>query len=298
MFLKWLGTLLLLSTYSIHVWGQQLSNDSTVTNRTLDSLAIWEVEDARHPDKVLHAEPLYIDLIRDLGARKGEREWNIGMGLTDNLQYDTYQALIEYEFAPADRLGLEIELPMTFYMTNGIDTQNSQRPDNRLESLKLAAQWSFFVSERLQTSLAVGYINELELADLKRLGQEGIVQGNVFNPFFIVARRWGQNFHTLIYTGPKFGRSFRHHHWHRSFEINSNLHYMIPGTRNFLGLEVNKTISDRTMHTVMRPQLRVGVTDNLLVGIVAGIPTQRNTERLSSFIRLIYEPRHSPAVLH
>jgi hypothetical protein len=29
----------------------------------------------REPDKVLHAELLYIDLIRDLGARKGEKEW-------------------------------------------------------------------------------------------------------------------------------------------------------------------------------------------------------------------------------
>ncbi|RIV27858.1 phosphoribosylformylglycinamidine synthase [Fibrisoma montanum] len=298
--MKWLSTLVLLGMYSIGAHAQQFAEDSTVSNRTLDSLAIWEVEDARHPDKVLHAEPLYIDLIRDLGARKGEREWNIGLGLTDNLNYDTYQALIEYEFAPADRLGLEIELPMTFYMTNGIDTQNQnrQKPDNRLESLKLAAQWSFFVSERLQTSMAIGYINELELTDLKRLGQQGMIEGNVFNPFFVAARRWGQNFHTLVYTGPKFERSFRHHHWKRSFEINSNLHYMIPGTRNFLGLEINKAISGHTMHTVMRPQLRVGVADNLLVGIVAGIPTQRDTERLSSFIRLIYEPRHSPTVLH
>ncbi|GCC52860.1 hypothetical protein SanaruYs_30990 [Chryseotalea sanaruensis] len=33
--------------------------------------------------KIDHAEPLYIDLIRDLGARKGEREWNVGLGMTD-----------------------------------------------------------------------------------------------------------------------------------------------------------------------------------------------------------------------
>ena len=36
------------------------------------------------PLKLHHAEPLYIDLMRDLGARKGEREWNVAMGVTEN----------------------------------------------------------------------------------------------------------------------------------------------------------------------------------------------------------------------
>ncbi|HAI17051.1 MAG TPA: phosphoribosylformylglycinamidine synthase, partial [Xanthomarina gelatinilytica] len=44
-----------------------------------DSLYIAEVEESKEPLKILHAEPLYIDLIRDLGARKGEKEWNIGL---------------------------------------------------------------------------------------------------------------------------------------------------------------------------------------------------------------------------
>ena len=82
---------------------------------TLDSLFIDEVEDRHEPGKVLHAEPLYIDLIRDLGARKGEKEWNVGFGITDNENYDNYEALIEYEWAPVNRLGLEVELPFSFY---------------------------------------------------------------------------------------------------------------------------------------------------------------------------------------
>ena len=65
--------------------------------------------------KVLHAEPLYIDLIRDLGARKGEKEWNVGMGMTDRLSYDSYEFLVEYEWAPINRLGLEIEVPVTIF---------------------------------------------------------------------------------------------------------------------------------------------------------------------------------------
>ena len=85
------------------------------TNTEKDSLYIIQIEELKEPDKVLHAEPLYIDLIRDLGARKGEKEWNVGLGLTDNLSFDSYEALIEYEWAPVNRLGLEVELPFTFY---------------------------------------------------------------------------------------------------------------------------------------------------------------------------------------
>ena len=42
-----------------------------------DSLNTEKHEDEALPAKVFHAEPLYIDLIRDLGARKGERENDI-----------------------------------------------------------------------------------------------------------------------------------------------------------------------------------------------------------------------------
>jgi hypothetical protein len=52
-------------------------------NQLKDSLYIKEVENPKLRPKVLHAEPLYIDLIRDLGARKDEKEWNVGFGLVD-----------------------------------------------------------------------------------------------------------------------------------------------------------------------------------------------------------------------
>lgn len=255
----------------------------------LDSLYIVEVEDRREPDKVLHAEPLYIDLIRDLGARKGEREWNVGLGLTDHLDYNAYEALVEYEFAPINRLGLEIEVPITIYTPN---ERNGYSPANRVESLKLAAQWSFLVSERAKTTLALGYINELKLVDANRLFSDTPLKGNKFNPFFIAAKRWGDRFHTLLYTGPQFTHLFQTGAWHRAFEINTNFHYMIPGTRNFVGVEVNKELYQNQLSTVFRPQLRVSITDNLLIGIVTGIPSGTAEQRLSSFMRLIYEPGH------
>ncbi len=253
-----------------------------------DSIYIDEVEQL-HPVKVLHAEPLYIDLIRDLGARKGEREWNIGMGITDETKYDNYTTLVEYEFAPMDRLGLEVELPFTFYMpVNGTD--KSETPSHRVESIKVAGQWSFLVSPKYNTSMALGYIHEFVFVDMNTMRGNNIFRGNLFNPFFIAAKRFGQNFHTLVYTGPRLEKDYSSTAWHKSFEVNTNIHYMITGTRNFLGVELNKQIYQGDFDMTIRPQLRVAIADNLLIGIVAGIPIQREMERFSSFFRLIWEP--------
>ena len=254
-----------------------------------DSLYIQEVEDKLEPGKVLHAEPLYIDLIRDLGARKGEKEWNVGFGITDNENYDEYEALVEYEWAPINRLGLEVELPFTlYYATN----ENGDAPRSKLNSLKLAAQYSFFVSEKHRTSMAIGYIQEFELTEFDNYGEDKLFQGNVYNPFFIAAKRWGNNFHTLVYTGPAFVHHFNDNSTRTNWQINSNIHYMISGTRNFIGIEFNKEIESGDFDMVMRPQMRVSIAENLLIGIVTGIPINRENQRFSSFLRLIYEPGH------
>ena len=79
---------------------------------------------------------------------------------------------------------------------------------------------------------------------------------------------------------------------HTTYDINTSFHYMISGTRNFIGVEFNKTIDGSNFDMTMRPQMRVEVADSLLIGIVAGIPVSRKNEGLSSFLRLIYEPKH------
>jgi len=258
-------------------------------NETKDSLYIMEIEDKHEPDKVLHAEPLYIDLIRDLGARKGEKEWNIGFGLTDNNTYDKYTALVEYEWAPINRLGLEVELPFSvYYPTNA----TGSAPSSKLNSFKLAAQYSFYVSEKNKMSMALGYIQEFELTEFDRYGTDRFFTGNVYNPFFVAAKRWGNNFHTLLYTGPAIIHHFSDQSLNTSWQFNSNIHYMISGTRNFIGIEYNKTIENGDFDMTIRPQMRVGIADNLLIGIVTGIPISRENERFSSFLRLIYEPGH------
>lgn len=275
--------LLAFLSFGLHSFAQ-------ISNSEKDSIYIQQVELKSNQPKVLHAEPLFIDLIRDLGARKGEKEWNVGLGLTDRLRFDSYDALIEYEWAPLDRLGLEVELPFSMYSNYNGQSRDSV-PSNRLNSLKLAAQWSFFVHEKLATSMAIGYINEFELSDFRNFGNP-LIKGNIYNPFFVVAKRWGNNFHTLIYTGPKIEQLFKTKEVEFRYDINTNFHYMISGTRNFVGIEFNKTTSKDGFDMTIRPQMRVGIADNLLLGIVPGIPISRANERISSFVRLIWEPGH------
>jgi hypothetical protein len=279
---------ILLALLMMPLWtqAQQISNKTK-----LDSLFIDEIQETLEPDKVLHAEPLYIDLIRDLGARKGEKEWNLGVGLNDRVSFDEYEALIEYEFAPINRLGLEFELPFSFYYPGSGDVAGDSIPSSRMHSLKMAAQYTFLVKQRWKTSMALGYIHEFELVEFTRYSEGSPFSGNIFNPFFIAAKRFGDNWHTLVYTGPVLEKPFGEAldmHW----QVNTNFHYMIPGTRNFIGVEVNQEVDQGSWSTVLRPQMRVGLADNLLVGIVSGIPLRKGDERLSAFLRLIYEPGH------
>jgi len=258
-------------------------------NAIKDSLYVIEIEDRKEPVKILHAEPLYIDLIRDLGARKGEKEWNVGMGISDQNVHDEYIALVEYEWAPINRLGLEVELPFSFYYPT---SQNANAPGSKLNGLKMAAQYSFFVSEKWKTTMAIGYLNELELNEFENYGRSKLFTGNIYNPFFVIAKRWGNNFHTLLYTGPEFIQHFSDNSVETIWQINSSFHYMIPGTRNFIGAEFNKELHKHDFDMTIRPQMRVGITDKMLIGIVTGIPISRENERFSTFLRLIYEPGH------
>lgn len=123
--------------------GTEESQTQEIRNQ-LDSLYIQEIQQANpsQKPKVLHAEPLFIDLIRDLGARKGEKEWNLGMELSDKKDIRAYHGLIEYEWAPINRLGLEVELPFSFYTTQSPELKDSL-PASQLESFKMAAQYSF-----------------------------------------------------------------------------------------------------------------------------------------------------------
>lgn len=288
-----LKALILVAMVSLIYGHDALGQVDSLSKPQIDSLYIEEVESVKGlKPKVLHAEPLYIDLIRDLGARKGEREWNFGMGMNDNIGFDEYELLVEYEWAVIDRLGLEVEVPVTIFSPQP-NSANDSIPSDRIESLKLAGQWSFYVSEKYAMTMALGYIHEFEFVDLDRISEGPLFEGQLFNPFFIIAKRWAANWHTLIYTGPQMFQEFGHRGLTTQYEMHTNFHYMIPGTRNFLGLEVNKYFDGQGADITLRPQMRVAIADNFMIGIVTGIPIDRKNERFSTFARLIWEPGHT-----
>lgn len=181
-------------------------------------------------------------------------------------------------------------MPFSFYFPTQNGWPTDSVPSNRLNSLKLAGQYTFLVATEAKISLALGYIHEFDLTEFKHYYRTAIYQGNTFKPFVVAAKRWRQNWHTLIYAGPIFTQHYNHPSLQTRVEVNSNIHYMIEGTRNFIGVEFNKSVSSNDFDMTIRPQIRVGLAHNLLIGIVGGIPIDRESQRLSASMRVIYEP--------
>jgi len=227
------------------------------------------------PDKVHHAEPLYNDLVRDLGARKGEKEFNIGADIKKMPNMDEYGYLLEYEFAPIDRLGLEVETDFAYSKSKRANVS----PGNELERLRLSSQYSFFVSKKHATTLAVGYTQIFNF-----------VEGSTaFNPFFVAAKSWHSNWHTLIYSGPEIAYRYKSHKTEVNWQINTSFHYTLPQTDHFIGLEINQEIASGALETTLRPQVKLGLTDKLAIGMAVGFPVGIKENSISSFFRLIYQ---------
>lgn len=239
------------------------------------------------PDKVSHAEPLYLDLVRDLGARKGEKEFNAGAEISRLRNYDEHAFLIEYEFAPVDRLGLEIEADFSFFRRTGSGTGI---PGNKLECLRLSTQYSFFVSTKLQTTLAVGYTQSFDLTSFRNYGKGGLLTGTAYSPFLVAAKRLGQYFHVMAYGGPLAEHDLATRRWALNWQINTSVHYYIPRSSHFVGIELNHELNGGKFETTVRPQVKVKLSRQVALGFVTGIPVNKSGEGFSSFLRIIYEP--------
>ena len=244
----------------------------------------------KQPLKLHHAEPLYTDLIRDLGARKGERELNVGFGVSDEKDYISYSGFAEYEFAVANRLGLEIEVPFEMYAHNP-NKQDYSLPGNRIEGIKLATQYTFMVSKKYQTSMAVGYIQEMIFSPLPALNHNApLFEGSRYNPIFIAATRITPNIHALLYTGPGIEQTFKSKEWDTVMDVNANLHYVF-NNGNFVGLETNMEFAGNTKpQFVLRPQFKVAFSKDVSIGVLAGIPASGHGHGLSAMTRMIWVP--------
>ncbi len=248
------------------------------------------------PLKIHHAEPLYMDLVRDIGARKGEREWNLGWGLEKNSRYSANSGFIEYEFAPLNRLGFEVEVPFTLYRSYLEEGQRetSAVPHNRIEGVKLATQYTFLVSGKHQLSMAAGYMHELVTHSFYTISQRhSLWKGHRMTPFLIIARKWGANIHSMLYTGPEFDLVNHGGPAEMYYQANLSMHYVLPHSGHFIGLEMNQETAKHFYSLVFRPQVKIKLADGLALGLVTGLPLHMNSGNSISFLtRLIYEPRH------
>lgn len=241
------------------------------------------------PLKIQHAEPLYIDLMRDLGAHKGEAEFNLGFGMANHTNYYEYNGFIEYEWAVANRLGLEVEIPFSF--NKGIGTTHSPMPNNKIEGIKIATQYTFMVNEKHQTSMAIGYLHEFEMNSFKDLGRNNqIFEGMKMNPIFVAAKKIN-NIHTLLYTGPVIQNHFENHYTELFGMVNASVHYVIPNHKHFIGIENNMEIHKGNFHYTMRPQMKLHLAHNFAIGVLTGIPITNNDDVKMDFMtRIIWEP--------
>lgn len=238
--------------------------------------------------KISHAEPLYMDLVRDLGARKGEKEWNAGAEISPGKSYTSHSSFIEYEFAPLNRLGFELEVPFTFYTLNPAENNTDQLPHNRMEGIKLATQYTVLVSEKHQVSAAVLYIHEFILHSFNTMNTKQLMlKAHSYSPALVVAKRWGKQFHSMIYTGPEWVRFINADDVHFQYQLNASVHYVLPGSRHFVGVEINQEYGTGNT-TVLRPQTKIALSNGFALGLVTGIPG--NGQGISFMMRLVYEP--------
>lgn len=244
----------------------------------------------RLPVKIHHAEPIYMDLIRDLGARKGEKELNLGWGMENKSGYVANTGFFEYEFSPVNRLGLEVEVPFTFYKPAFEHKEGDEMPRNRMEGVKLASQYTFLVAPKYGMSMAIGYIHEFKAHSFYSLSHGSApIKGHSMSPFFVVAKRWGKHVHSMIYTGPEWEFTSGESKPERYYQVNASMHYEFGGTGNLLGVEVNQEYLGTQAETVVRPQIKLALTPNLALGIVTGIPLNLKDHGVSILARVIYE---------
>lgn len=239
--------------------------------------------------KVKHAEPLYMDLIRDLGARRGERELNVGVAIQGNNQYTSYTGFIEYEFALFNRLGMEVEIPLEFYHAETLDGNQSTIPKNRMEGIKFSAQYTFLVAPEKKLSLAFGYTNQFIFHSFKTVYSENMLaKGNLYSPFFIAAKKWGNNIHTMVITGPLYEQKFSSAQNSMGYQFHASVFYGFLKS-NFIGLELNYLYLNNISSTIIHPQVKFKISSSIAIGIVTAIPVN-GTYEPSAFARFIYEP--------
>lgn len=249
-----------------------------------------------------HYMPLYWDLPAEVLVKKGFKEFNMGGGFNDFKNFSEYRALAEYTFAPAKKLGVEIEVPFVFidnksHASVPVDThEDVEAPEishNPVSAaaLRLGINYAFLSLPKAKTTFTIGYNNELETSSFKHFGKP-LFEANIYNPFFVVAKVWGNRFHTMVYTGPAIKQEFATKEVFTTYRLNSTIAYQLGDLSKdtYLAMECNQSFSEHDVPTtILRPQVYFGINEKLRLGLVGSIPVNSSNEmRGGGFFRLVY----------
>lgn len=203
-------------------------------------------------------EPLSFDLVRGLGAERGEFEFNV-LAASSFAPYDGLRWAPEVEWAFADRHAIEFELPMH---------------DASLEAMKLAVQGTF--RERRPK-----FIHGWQFIGEGRLRGAG-----EFSALYIAGRRIGRRTSVLAMLGPRLHAEPRR--LIGELVINPSI-FVDLGERATVGLENNAVLAGRLSTVRTLPQFHLQLGQHFRVQFGAGIETARDGVRPSVAVRLIVE---------
>ncbi|WP_296149538.1 HAEPLYID family protein [uncultured Flavobacterium sp.] len=250
-----------------------------------------------------HYMPLYIDIPAELNVQKGFQEFDVAFGYADFKDFSGYRTLVEYDFAPIDRLGIEIELPFAFVDSKIHTEENAETSVIQPEEggavqssmgLRIGFNYSFLILPEAKTTISAGYFNELESSPFKEFGKP-LFAANIYYPFLAAAKVWGKRFHTMVYTGPSIKQEFELNESETQWKLNTTLSYRFGENEkeNFAGFECNQSFSnDGSPQIMLRPQVQLAFSEEWSLGIVGTIPVQTdNGLNGSGFLRLMYLPR-------
>lgn len=254
-----------------------------------------------------HYAPLYLDIPAELNVRKGYKEVDVAGGYADFRDFNGVRSLIEYDFAPINNLGFEIEVPFVFVHDKhpfpAGDPEEVVVPEEggaeaSAMALRLGFTYTVLTLPTAKTTFAVGYNNELETSPFKESGGrrfgDPVFSANVYNPFLVAAKVWGERFHSMIYTGPAIKQDFESNKSKTQYRLNTILSYRFGKGDNesFAGVECNQSFGkDLKAQLLLRPQVQLHLSERWKLGLIAGIPVETETHlKGSGFIRVMYSP--------
>lgn len=254
------------------------------------SLSPLLAQDSESEPKLKHADPVYEDLITELGAKKGTNELNLNFGYRNFKQnHHLVLSQLEIEYAPIDNLGFEITLPYTAYFTN--PAADLQRRDNRVEFLQWGSQYTFYSSLNQGLSLAISFQNTYgKDEDYEPENTNGFNVENIrYLPYLIAAKNWYDTWFLLFSGGSELNQDLSDNGVAFEHQLNTAFHYGFSENDHFVGIELNKSLEEGDFEMMIRPQLILEISDSFSLGSTIGIPLSIPETRWTAFLRLAYE---------